>query len=1183
MNSMTLIDYKPIPPCSRFCHFWAAVVTEESRPGEIRGRPSPNPIERSLEIDTCDFWPAARVLSLDSSSHDRTLLTWLVSAHDPLHGCEIGAQETIYVRTGSGTRTRDVQTAFGYCVLTLFAVIGKGAREGESQVQQRLISSIRFRLTLLVLVAILPALALQFLASAEDRQREIASNEATVDRLVDLARLEEGQSIDGTHDLLAALAAVPEVRSLDPAICGAYLEQLLDARDSYANFGAIDLEGELRCSAIPFAGEVTAADRSYFQRALSSGDFAIGDYQVGRITGEPGINFGHPISDPATGESIGVVFAAVGLERLNRTESTVLADLPAGSTLAKIDSDGRVVVRLPSTGEPLGEPFAIHSVLTEVFARDHGTKEAIDPSGIRRLYLFAPVDSRLFRGGLHVIVGIPTEAVYGQIDRQMRRNLIGIGLTSGLALLAVWFGSRRFFLKPLDVLVQATRRLMGGDMSVRTGMTGESGELGVLGNAFDQMVSALEDQDQERDRFQRQLEFQARLLENVNDAILATDAEFRLIAWNRAAEEMYGWKAEEALGRSVGDVIHSEFSPEDREQGLRAMARGESLRLEVTQYRRDGTPIVVEGTTMALRGDDGELQGYVSVNRDMTERKRAEQERRESEIRFRTLFEESPVSLWEEDFSALKARVDQLRRAGVTEFRDYFDRNAGELLEFVRLVRILDVNKATLELFGAESKADLLGDLGRVAGEGALQDHKESILSIVRGDTEFAREAVNYTLGGDKLHVLVRWVVSPGYEDTYGRVLVSLVDITERVEAEKTLEMYSERLKMLHEIDQGILSAQSPREIGAAALQRIKDLLSCLRASVALFGLGASEATLLAVFAEDESSLREGSQVPVEAFGPVERLRQGEVHIVEDLEKAPSLRDILPELMHAGVRSYFNVPMISRGQLVGCLNLGFAAPAGFGQQEIWIARDVANSLAVALEDARLLRSSQKQGRRLRAMTARLSELEENERRQLARELHDRVGQSLTALSISLNMMRNQLGDQVEAGIAQRLRESIELVEHISEQTHDVMAELRPPVLDDYGLVPALHWYADELSGRTGRQVIVRGNERIPRLALQVEVALFRIAQEAITNAVKHSGAGHITIMVEEADGAIELQIADDGRGFDPSELPMSEQKGHWGLAIMRERAAMIDGRLRVRSAPGEGTRVTVTVPWGEKQ
>lgn len=1049
--------------------------------------------------------------------------------------------------------------------------------------QQPFVSSIRARLSALLLVALLPALLLQFFTSTDDRRREIATNEATVGRLADLAKLEEQESIAGTRNLLVALAAVPAVRSLDPERCNAYLSQLLRGQSAYANFGAIDQDGNVRCSALPFTGEVTAADRPYFRRALSSGDLAIGDYQVGRITGVPGINFGYPILDPQTGAAIGVVFAAISLDRLNQIESTALADLPNGSSLTKIDSQGKVVVRLPGTGEPLGEPLAIPSVLTEVFARDHGTMEAIDPSGIRRLYLFAPLDSRLFRGGLHLIVGIPTSAVYGEIDRQLARNLGALALMAALTFLVVWLGSERFFLKPIRALTGATKRLMAGDLSARTGLSDRAGELGLLGNAFDQMVSALEDREREREHFQSQLEFQARLLDNVNDAILATDREFRLTAWNRAAEEMYGWKADETLGRNVGEVIPSEFSNEDRERALAAMAGRDSVRLELTQYTKDGSPIVVEGTTMALWGEDGELQGYVSVNRDMTERKQAEQERRESEIRFRTLFEESPVSLWEEDFSALKTRIDELRGAGVTDFRDYLDRNPGEILEFVRLVRILDVNKATLELFGAESKGDLLGDLGRVAGEGALQDHKESILSIVRGGTEFAREAVNYSLGGEKLHVLVRWVVSPGYDETYGRVLVSLVDITERVQAERTLQMYSERLKILHEIDRGILSAQSPREIGAAALQRIKDLLSCVRASVALFSPGANEATLLAAYAERESALGEGSQVPIVAFGSLESLQQGEVHIVEDLETAPSMQDILPELMHAGVHSYFNVPMISKGQLVGCLNLGFAAPAGFGDQEIWVARDVANSLAVALEDARLLRSSQEKSERLRAMAARLSEVEENERRQLARELHDRVGQSLTALSINLNMMRNQLEGEAEMALRQRLSEAIESVERISAQTHDVMAELRPPVLDDYGLVPALHWYADEFADRAGRQIQVRGDELRPRLPLHVEVALFRIAQEAITNAVKHSGAERITITVEEADGAIELQVADDGRGFDPSELPMSEQKGHWGLAIMRERAAMVGGRLDVRSAPDEGTRVTVTVQWGEKQ
>jgi len=141
-----------------------------------------------------------------------------------------------------------------------------------------------------------------------------------------------------------------------------------------------------------------------------------------------------------------------------------------------------------------------------------------------------------------------------------------------------------------------------------------------------QRVAELEAADTERVRAEERLAYQAYLLANVNDAILATDDRFVVTAWNRAAEEIHGWKAEEAIGRVVQEVIPSDFTDAQRAEALRSLAEEGRYRVEVSMYRRDGQQIYVEGTTVALRGEDGRITGYVSVNRDITERKWAEEE-----------------------------------------------------------------------------------------------------------------------------------------------------------------------------------------------------------------------------------------------------------------------------------------------------------------------------------------------------------------------------------------------------------------------------------------------------------------------------------------------------------------------------------------------------------------------------
>jgi PAS domain S-box-containing protein len=141
----------------------------------------------------------------------------------------------------------------------------------------------------------------------------------------------------------------------------------------------------------------------------------------------------------------------------------------------------------------------------------------------------------------------------------------------------------------------------------------------------------------ERKRAEEHLAYQADLLANVHDAILATDEKMILTSWNKAAEELYGWRAEEVLGKKVQGVIRSDFSEDQRKQALKALAKNRGYRLEVRQYCRDGQPIWVEGTSMTLRDEERHITGYVSVNRDITERKRAAEALRESERRLREL------------------------------------------------------------------------------------------------------------------------------------------------------------------------------------------------------------------------------------------------------------------------------------------------------------------------------------------------------------------------------------------------------------------------------------------------------------------------------------------------------------------------------------------------------------------
>jgi len=219
-------------------------------------------------------------------------------------------------------------------------------------------------------------------------------------------------------------------------------------------------------------------------------------------------------------------------------------------------------------------------------------------------------------------------------------------------------------------------------------------------------------------------------------------------------------------------------------------------------------------------------------------------------------------------------------------------------------------------------------------------------------------------------------------------------------------------------------------------------------------------------------------------------------------------------------------------------------------------------------------------RRLRATSHRLLTVQEAERRTLARELHDAVGQELTALSLNLTIIDGALGDEIPPKVHERIEDSQELLEATTRHLRNIMVELRPPGLDELGLLAALEDHALQVARRAEVAVRVTGVEPKPRLAPTEEIALFRIAQEALNNVVKHAQASEVRLSLAQTDSAVVLSVTDNGVGFDADAGRKSILGGYgMGTSTMRERADAIGAQLTLDSVPGTGTRITVELSW----
>jgi signal transduction histidine kinase len=212
---------------------------------------------------------------------------------------------------------------------------------------------------------------------------------------------------------------------------------------------------------------------------------------------------------------------------------------------------------------------------------------------------------------------------------------------------------------------------------------------------------------------------------------------------------------------------------------------------------------------------------------------------------------------------------------------------------------------------------------------------------------------------------------------------------------------------------------------------------------------------------------------------------------------------------------------------------------------------------------------------LRFLSRRLLHIQEEERRHLARELHDEIGQTLTVAKLNLKI----IAPDVPAKITGRLDDSIQLLDRLLAQVRELSLDLRPPLLDQLGLVPALRWLVDQQAERAQLHATFTANVDGLKIDPAVQTACFRVAQEAITNVIRHAGAKNIAVDLRCEGDRLWLSVRDDGAGFHPGAI---EQRGatgsSLGLISMKERALLGHGDLEVRSAPDEGTEIRAWFP-----
>jgi PAS domain S-box-containing protein len=633
---------------------------------------------------------------------------------------------------------------------------------------------------------------------------------------------------------------------------------------------------------------------------------------------------------------------------------------------------------------------------------------------------------------------------------------------------------------------------------------------------------------------------------SLDEAVFVVDPTTRsIIACNSAAERTFGYDEKEMIGKNT-EFLHVDRTMYERfgQELFPVLDADGVFRTGFQMRRKDGSIFFTEHTVTEILDDSGHRTGVVSVVRDITERKRVEEALRESEERYRSLFSGVPVGLYR-----------------TTPGGQIMDANPAlvQMLGYPDLDSLLEVN-ATDPYVNAEDRRRwqaLMEREGMVPGFEAQLRRRDGTIICGRDSARAIR-------------------------DGEGRVLYyqgAVEDITERKRAEEALYQRADDLAALYEISQVFLGHLDTEVIIEGMCRLAVERFGLKMAWVGLVVEGSFDVRPAFAYGFEEGyldSIRVTWDDSPAGRGPTgTAIRTGQATAMNHIESDSTYAPWREAAQARGYRSSAALPLCHGEQILGALNVYSAELAYFTDERMQVLQSFANQVAVAIQRARLFEQVRAGREWLQKLSRQLLEVQEAERRHIARELHDEVGQALTGLKLLLDMGTRLPADKVSASLG----EAQAMVNELMALVRDLSLDLRPAMLDDLGLLPALLWHFDRYTAQTNVRVTFKhtGLER-RRFAPEVETAAYRIVQEALTNVARHAGVGEVTVRLWADQDMLGVQIEDWGTGFNPEAALAAGDTT--GLAGMRERAMLLGGQLTVESAPGAGTRVTAEFPLG---
>jgi PAS domain S-box-containing protein len=633
------------------------------------------------------------------------------------------------------------------------------------------------------------------------------------------------------------------------------------------------------------------------------------------------------------------------------------------------------------------------------------------------------------------------------------------------------------------------------------------------------------------------------ILNRIPDGLFTTDHEWRITYFNPAAEKITGFSAYDAVGMYCKDVLKNSICESDCAL-KHAIAEGRDIHnreYEITGIEGQKIPVIC--STSAFLDAAGRVAGGLEIFKDISELKRLQEEVAKREKKYRRIFEGSHDMI-------------------------YTTNPQGQ---------ILDINQAGVEMLNFSSKEEMLKTVSAQNLYRNMLDRDKFLAAINRRGQVKDYEVEFNKRDGAPMHALIssRRYQNPETGDVEFEGIIK--DITHRKRTEEALEQRNRELSILNSIAVALNHNMALNLILEETLKNVLKVLELDRGAIFLIDREREQTEVIAKFGFQVDDAANTQAV----FFKDPLLSKA---LVDD-EMLLKPEPIFPtfkarfELIAQQFSPWLTCFLITfKGKGVGFLGLDIPSARKLSQYESHLMGSLGNFLGGAIVNARMRATIRRDRQELRRLTGKLFQSQEEERRRIARELHDESGQSLTAVKLALERLEQNVPSP-EKRLREEIGEIIMMVRRTSSEIRHLSYHLHPTLLSDLGLEPALDLYFKEIKNHTGHNIEFSMVGFDHRLDVDMETVFYRFSQETLTNTLKHSGSDNFRLSIIKSYPKIIFRAADDGIGFDTQII--GTDKRNLGLLGMRERTSLLGGTFQLRSKPGEGTRIRIEIPFAE--